>query len=329
MNLEAAIKAKDVERVRQLLASGADPNATDEWREPVLILAIRWEQAEIAELLISAGADVNVVNQSDNGSTPLHFAAGATMLAPSVAIAKLLLAKGARVDATTGAGNTPLMWVAQSKKESALDVAGLLIAHGASLDRRGEDGPAIQYARDSGTREMVQFLQNASTRAERKSSAPAANRQLVSLGIAVFVVIVGVIIYRSSHSNAPSASKKAVLPDVRSLNDFGSHNTQNASKPSSQLPLPRRRPQGIVGIISAVDHDRKTFTVISRTATRVFKVIQKTKILRDGKPATMSDIIENEKANGLAVEDADGSFETIILELGDPRKSPYRSQRPR
>lgn len=158
LNLEATIKAKDVERVRQLLASGADPNATDERREPMLILAIKWGQVEIAELLISAGADVNMVNRSDNGSTPLHFAAGATVWVPSVAIAKLLLAKGACVDATTGAGTTPLMWVAQSNEKSALDVAELLIAHGASLHRQGEDGNALQYAKDTSNAKMVDML---------------------------------------------------------------------------------------------------------------------------------------------------------------------------
>jgi ankyrin repeat protein len=158
MNLEAAIKAKDAECVRQLLASGADPNATDEWREPLLIVAIKWGQVEIVELLISAGADVTVVNGSDNGSTPLHFAAGATVWVPNVTIAKLLLDKGARVDATTGSGTTPLMWVAQSREESALDVAALLIAHGASLHLQGEDGTALQYAKDTRNSKMVDML---------------------------------------------------------------------------------------------------------------------------------------------------------------------------
>jgi ankyrin repeat protein len=158
MNLEAAIKAKDVERARQLLAAGADPNARSESGEPMLILAIHWGQAEIAELLISAGANVNVVNQADNGSTPLHLAAGATTCVPSVALTKLLLAKGALVDATTGAGTTPLMWVAQSREESALAVAELLIAKGASLERKGEDGNALQYAKDTGNSKMVDML---------------------------------------------------------------------------------------------------------------------------------------------------------------------------
>jgi len=176
MNLEAAIKAKDVERARQLLAAGVDPNATDESREPMLILAIKWAQPKIAELLISAGANVNIVNQADNGSTPLHLAAGATMCVPSVVITKLLLAKGALVDATTGAGTTPLMWVAQSKEESALDVAELLIAHGASLQRQGEDGNALQYAKDTRNTKMVDML------SRRGKAARLANPRLGGRG---------------------------------------------------------------------------------------------------------------------------------------------------
>ena len=130
----------------------------------MLILAIKWGQAEIAELLISAGANVNVINRADNGSTPLHWAAGATIAIPSVAIAKLLLAKGAYVDTMTRAETTPLMWAAQSKEESALDVAELLLAHGASLHCQGFDGTALQYAKDSHNPRMVEFLENAARR---------------------------------------------------------------------------------------------------------------------------------------------------------------------
>src|SRR5438045_9438787 len=125
MNLQEAVEAKDVERVRSLLASGANPNGTDKWGAPLLIRAINLGQTEIAELLISIGANANAKNGSDNGSTPLHWTAGDRVCAPNVRIARLLLEKGAEVDAKTGAGNTPLIWAAKCKEDGAIEVAEL------------------------------------------------------------------------------------------------------------------------------------------------------------------------------------------------------------
>jgi ankyrin repeat protein len=158
MNLQAAVEAGDVECVKSLLAAGADANGVNEWNRPLLIRAIDLGQTEIAELLISGGANVNVeITVSDN-STPLHWAAGGAKSGPSLAIARLLLANGAHVDAKTKAGNTPLMWAAKSKKESAVAVAELLISHGADLNCQGFDGIPLQYAQDEGTAAMVAML---------------------------------------------------------------------------------------------------------------------------------------------------------------------------
>lgn len=158
MNLQEAVEAKDVERVKNLLASGADPSGTDEWGGPLLIRAIFWGQTEIAKLLISSGANINAKKTRSDNSTPLHWAAGDGVCAPDLEIATLLLAEGAAVDAKTKVGNTPLMWAAKCKKESAVAVAELLLAHGADINCQGFDGIPLQYAIDDGTPAMVDML---------------------------------------------------------------------------------------------------------------------------------------------------------------------------
>jgi ankyrin repeat protein len=172
MNLAAAVEARDVECVRSLLASGADANGVDQWGAPLLIRAINLGQTEIAELLISKGANVKARNGSDNGSTPLHWAAGDRVCVPNMTIAKLLLAKGAEVDAKTKAGNTPLIWAAKCKEDGALEVAELLLEHGADLNYYGDDGTALSAAKEEGTPAMVDMLHR-----RRKASLPG-NRKL-------------------------------------------------------------------------------------------------------------------------------------------------------
>jgi ankyrin repeat protein len=61
--------------------------------------------AEVVNLLIDSGADVNAENKNDHwGTTPLHAAAHANQ----TAIAKLLLEHGADVNARDMSGKTPL-----------------------------------------------------------------------------------------------------------------------------------------------------------------------------------------------------------------------------
>jgi ankyrin repeat protein len=174
VNLQAAVERKDSGLVKSLLDSGADPNGGDQWGRPLLIRAIGLGQSEIVKLLIASGADINATITSSDNSTPLHWAAGGGVCAPNLEIAKLLLMKGAEVDAKTKVGNTPLIWAAKSEDERAVAVAELLLAHGADLNCQGFDGIPLQYAKDEGTAEMVELL-----RRKRRDSLPA-NRNLGS-----------------------------------------------------------------------------------------------------------------------------------------------------
>ncbi|MBN8732987.1 MAG: ankyrin repeat domain-containing protein [Acidobacteria bacterium] len=82
---------------RMLLAKGADVNAADGLGQTPLICA-EASQTELIELLVRSGADVNAVSAS--GTTALMNAAGSN----NVAAAKLLLSKGAKVNAANTMG---------------------------------------------------------------------------------------------------------------------------------------------------------------------------------------------------------------------------------
>jgi ankyrin repeat protein len=151
-----------------LLEAGADVNALDSYQRTPLCWAVerdgtsrwsmpvfRWdthetvESTRVVELLLLRGANPNV---SDNtGGTPLHWAADRG----TVDIARLLLAKGAKVDATMrsekvvarpagriskgGPGQTPLHIAARRGDNASL--LALLLAAGADPNK-ATTGPA-------------------------------------------------------------------------------------------------------------------------------------------------------------------------------------------
>ena len=70
--LHDAVRGGDAEQVRELLAAGADVNATDDDGYTPLHRAVLYKAPDIARLLIEAGADVNATD--DDGSPPLFYA---------------------------------------------------------------------------------------------------------------------------------------------------------------------------------------------------------------------------------------------------------------
>jgi len=87
--------------------------------------------AAIAKLLIERGADVNARN-SDR-ETPLHLASSACR----AAIAKLLVDNGADANARDENGETPLH---KAVRADCISVVKLLLEKGADVNARGEDG---------------------------------------------------------------------------------------------------------------------------------------------------------------------------------------------
>ena len=125
----------NIERIKQLIADGADVNAKNrDGTTPLQTAAIRGHK-EFLELLIANGADVNAKNE--DGMTPLHCTAVGTSLnylsregrygMDHKEITELLIAKGADVNAQDEDGETPVDW-ADRRNQTA--IATLLRKHG-------------------------------------------------------------------------------------------------------------------------------------------------------------------------------------------------------
>ena len=126
----AAASEQGQAAVRELLARGTDPNAkrTGSGETP-----LHWvEDAEIAGLLIEAGADANVRNE--RGETPLHAAVRGQK---DDALIARLVAGGADVSARDARGNTPLHTAAWWGKDSTVRT---LLRLGAPVNARNARG---------------------------------------------------------------------------------------------------------------------------------------------------------------------------------------------
>jgi cytochrome c len=121
--LQDAAKAGDLERVRQLIDTGANLDARAGFGT-ALHWAIVNGHDEVAVLLIERGANVNVSTSALG--TPLHSAAKAG----NARVALLLLERGANVDARQGSGYTPLHLAAE---QGQVEVLRVLIDHGADV----------------------------------------------------------------------------------------------------------------------------------------------------------------------------------------------------
>jgi ankyrin repeat protein len=89
--LHFAVQDNDLDRVRELVEAGADPNLFDDLGKTPLHYACKNENFTIAEYLIEHGADVNAHHEASIGNTPLGDVAGAC----SFKMAEFLLRHGA------------------------------------------------------------------------------------------------------------------------------------------------------------------------------------------------------------------------------------------
>jgi ankyrin repeat protein len=161
--LNRAVKSGNTDRVRQLLDSGGDVNVRDSSTERLQYTPLHWaayyDHQEIAELLISRGADLDAQDPWD--STPLYLAAEQG----HIEIVELLIAEGAEVNVKSKRwGYTPLHRAAwgpvvrplsersensgSAPNTSYTEIVDLLIAQGAEINARDNDG---QTALDQAT----------------------------------------------------------------------------------------------------------------------------------------------------------------------------------
>ena len=168
-----AVNVDNADAVARMLAAGLDPNQLDPRGQPALIVALQTESVKVAKVLMDAkGADVDIRNRAGetplmmaalkaevdavdallahgaavqkDGWSPLHYAA----TGGSAAIVKLLLARGAVLEARSPNGSTPLMMAARYGNEEAVDA---LLAAGADRTAKNDLGmDASAFAASAG-----------------------------------------------------------------------------------------------------------------------------------------------------------------------------------
>lgn len=113
--LQSAVSHRDLQRVRAILAEGADPNVSGPLGHTALHTAAARDEPMIAQTLIDAGARVDATDNA--GNTPLLIAV--TNPKPALNAIDVLLAAHADPDAPNEAGATPRSF-ALARKISAL-----------------------------------------------------------------------------------------------------------------------------------------------------------------------------------------------------------------
>jgi ankyrin repeat protein len=119
--------------IRLLIEHGADPLAKDKRQQQPIHYAAQYSTAKAVAFFIDKNAKIDAVARSDedyfkNGWQPLHFATSREDGNEALEVAKLLICKGADVNALTAEGETPL----HLSRSAA--VARLLLDHGAKMN---------------------------------------------------------------------------------------------------------------------------------------------------------------------------------------------------
>ncbi len=147
MSLYRAVSNGDIETVKDLLETGADPN---KGHDQVLTASIK--HINIFKLLLKTCIDVD--KKDHQGSTALIWASG---LKANIEAVKLLLAAGADVDVQDTFGYTALIMASDKEK---LEIVRLLLEADANTDFKSANVgyTALMYAIQRGDIEIVELL---------------------------------------------------------------------------------------------------------------------------------------------------------------------------
>ena len=174
----AAAEHDRVDALELLLDLGASPNVANAQNERPLHSAAYNNALNAATLLIQRGAEIDPV-ESNWGNTPLGAAvypqhqAMIDLLAPhsrdvwqltytgKVDRLREVLAETPDRARVVAGGHTPLMWLPPEDESVALEVARVLVAHGADASLRNNDGmTAADRAERLGMFRVAAFLRD-------------------------------------------------------------------------------------------------------------------------------------------------------------------------
>lgn len=147
--------AYDLEEMVDLLGRhGANVNLGDSSNRTPLIVAVTEGNLKLAEALLAHGADPNLFRTNDRGKVienALHLAANSG----PPAMARLLLERGAAVDAVNSFNQTALHLAAH---EGRTEVVQILLDHGADPNRNDGSRTPLREAVDQGQLETARLL---------------------------------------------------------------------------------------------------------------------------------------------------------------------------
>jgi ankyrin repeat protein len=153
LTIHEAAAAGVVDRVAALLE--ADPSSANAWSpdgfQP-LGLACYFGHRPVVEQLLEHGAEINTPARNPMGVTALH----AALAGPDPEAARLLVARGADVNARQSGGNTPLHTTAFN---GHLELTRVLLEAGADPSLQSDDGKtARDVALEHGHTEVAALL---------------------------------------------------------------------------------------------------------------------------------------------------------------------------
>jgi ankyrin repeat protein len=159
-----AVKNNDMDGLRRQLREGARVNDSEPDGSTALHWAIRQDNAEMARLLIAAGANPGAATRYT--ITPLHLAASNG----NAEIVELLLKSGVDANSTALEGQTALMTAARNGNADAVRV---LLANGANANAREpvKGQTALMWAAGAGNAAAVKLLVDAGADVQTKSQA--------------------------------------------------------------------------------------------------------------------------------------------------------------
>jgi hypothetical protein len=137
---------------------------------------------------------------------------------------------------------------------------------------------------------------------------------LLSLTCITALALAPVSAFAQSTKASPSPGEKS-SPAAKT-------SESSSAKPPRAIPL--------TGKVSEVDSSAKTFTIAGKTASRVFKITDRSTVTKDGAAATFDEIAVEGKVTGSYWKQEDGTLEIKTLKIGGPgtsEKSPSKKSK--